>query len=122
MSEENKNQELLRQYLDSMNDQEERKKAQQIVRLSRLNIGFAVLLSMLTPIAGYFYTRRWKAFLWLICSVALMGAIVGGFSRSEKEAMERGFTIGSLGGLIVAPIDNALAISRAKKQMEELDK
>lgn len=122
MSEENKNQELLRQYLDSMNDQEERKKAEQIVRLSRLNIGLAVLFSVLIPITGYCYTRRWKAFLWMLCSFGLMGAIIGGFSRTEKEAMERAFTIGSLGGLIVAPIDNALAISRAKKQMEELDK
>jgi hypothetical protein len=36
--------------------------------------------------------------------------------------MARAFGIGSVAGTIIAPIDNALAISRAKKQIEELSK
>jgi hypothetical protein len=122
MSAQNNSQELLHQYIDSIKDQEERKKAEHLVRLSSLNIGFAIFLSLLIPIGGYFYTRRWKAFLYLICSVSLMGGIIGGNPRTEKEALERGLMIGSIIGTIVAPIDNALAISRAKKQIEELSK
>ncbi|TRT87090.1 MAG: hypothetical protein EWV82_04650 [Microcystis aeruginosa Ma_AC_P_19900807_S299] len=121
MSENKDNKELLREYLNSIKSEEERKKAEKIVRLSRLNTGIAVLLCLLMPLAGYCYTRRWKAFLWMLFSFGVMGAIVGGFSRTEKEAMERAFTIGSLGGLIVTPIDNALAISRARKQMEDIN-
>ena len=49
MSEQNKDQdqEILRQYLDSIKEEEERKKAQNLARLSRLNIGIAVFLSLL---------------------------------------------------------------------------
>lgn len=124
MSEQNKDQdqEILRQYLDSIKEEEERKKVQNLARLSRLDIGIAVFLSLLIPIGGYCYTRRWKAFLWLMCGGALIGVVVAGNSRNSEEAMARAFGIGSVAGTIIAPIDNALAISRAKKQVEELSK
>ncbi|BAZ87408.1 hypothetical protein [Dolichospermum compactum] len=122
MSEQNKDQEILRQYLDSIKGEEERKKLQYLARLSRLNIGIAVFLSLLIPIGGYCYTRRWKAVLWLMCGGALIGMVIGGTARNNKEAMARAFGIGSVAGTIIAPIDNALAISRAKKQIEELSK
>ncbi|MBC5794802.1 MAG: hypothetical protein VKL60_16545 [Sphaerospermopsis sp.] len=120
MGENNDNKKLLRQSLDAINEQEERKKADKIVRLSRLNITIAVLLSLLIPLAGYCYTRRWKALLWLGLSLGVTGAIIGLSSSTEEEAMERGFAIGSIASLI-APIDNSLAISRAKKQIEDIN-
>ncbi|MEI3650479.1 MAG: hypothetical protein V6D39_10890 [Dolichospermum lemmermannii FEM_B0920] len=122
MSKQNKDQEILRQYLDSIKEEEERKKAENLAHLSRLNIGIAVFLSLLIPLGGYCYTRRWKAFLWLICGGAVIGVVIAGSSRNNEEAMARAFGIGSVAGTIIAPIDNALAISRAKKQLEELSK
>jgi hypothetical protein len=51
-----------------------------------------------------------------------MGVVIAGSSRNNEEAMTRVFGIAPVVGTIIAPIDNALAISRAKKQVEELSK
>lgn len=120
MSEQNNSQELLRQYIDSIKDQEERKKAEYLVRLSSLNIGIAVLLCLLMPFAGYCYTRRWKAFLYLICSCGLVGGVIGVTVGNNEKAIEKIFSIVSIGSPIAASIDNSLAISRATKKIKDI--
>jgi hypothetical protein len=80
MSEQNKDQdqEILRQYLDSIKEEEEHKKVQYLARLSRLNIGIAVFLSLLIPIGG------WWILLYPTVESISMAYVWWGFNRGSS--------------------------------------
>ncbi|MDJ0800091.1 MAG: hypothetical protein QNJ51_25340 [Calothrix sp. MO_167.B12] len=121
MPENNQDKVLLDQYIDSIRDKKERKRIKHIARLSRLNIGLLVFLSLFIPISGYFYTRRWDAFLNFFCCLIIIGAVVGTIYRNVTGT-SISYNMGSIMTTIIPPIDNALAIHRAKKKIEKLSK
>lgn len=118
--EDNTDQYNLRQYIDSINDKEERKRAENIVRLSRLNIVVAVLISLVIPIGGYIYTRRWKPLLWFLLGITLIVVLMDVSSHDKKDIIARFYSMLAILGKLIAPLDNALAIFIAKKHLQEL--
>ncbi len=120
VSEDNTDQYILQQYIDSINDQEERKRAENIVRLSRLNIVVVVLISLVIPIGGYIYTRRWKPLLWFLLSITLIVVLMDISSHDKKDVIARFYSMLAIIGKLVAPLDNTLAIFIAKKHLQEL--
>lgn len=92
------------------------------LELSKKNIPTAVILSILFPIGAYIYTKRWKAFGILfsaLMGIAFVIILASGNKWSQKQEDDTGVFL-SIIAAIVAPIDNASAIRRAKEKIEEL--
>jgi len=113
------NGENIKSRLQELKNQEETKELDNLIKLSNRNILIAVLLSIIIPIGGYIYTKRWKAFLILLGSGFLVGTAIGLTEKDSDKVAEKAFSVGSLIGSIAAPIDNGLAIWKAKKKLEE---
>ena len=90
-----------------------------LLKLSNKSIPLAVIISILIPIGGYIYTGRWKAFFIMFGSVLFLNLLINSGSKNEREMIENSFIFGGVVFTIIAPIDNALAIRRAKEKMEE---
>ncbi|MBF2099264.1 MAG: hypothetical protein IGQ88_12950 [Gloeomargaritaceae cyanobacterium C42_A2020_066] len=84
--------------------------------LSRCKIWIMVLLTLLTPIAAYIYTRRWKAMFFSFLTIFFFLLIYVG----DEEDFERAFNKGAELAPIVAlatGIDNWLGICRARQKV-----
>jgi hypothetical protein len=94
------------------------------LKLSRKNIGTAVFISILLPIGGYIYTGRWKALGITFSSlVAVLTLCILAQGNRLTEKFEDDLTASAAVILsIIVPIDNASAIKRARKKIEELKK
>ena len=91
----------------------------QIVKLSQLNTSAAMLLSAIFPIGGYVYTRRGLSFLgFMLGGLALSVAVYA--IEPEQQKADSVWTFCALYGSIVAPIDNARAIARARERVSHL--
>jgi NhaP-type Na+/H+ or K+/H+ antiporter len=106
--------------IQAIKKQIEAEKLGQVVKLSQRNLLVTIILSAILPMGGYIYTRRW---------LSLLGFMLGGFALSvavhaiEPEQEKAGAMAGSLCmlyGSIVAPIDNARAIARARERVTDL--
>lgn len=92
------------------------------LELSKKNTTTAVVLSVLFPIGGYIYTQRWKAFgisVATMVGVLTMIIFATGNNWNEKQE-ETTTTFLGIVWAIVAPIDNALAIKRAKEEIKSI--
>jgi hypothetical protein len=91
----------------------------QIVKLSQLNTSAAMLLSAIFPIGGYIYTRRWLSSLgFLLGGLAVFITVYA--TEPEQQKADSVWTFCALYGSIVAPIDNARAIARARERVSHL--
>lgn len=68
---------------------------------------------------GYIYTSRWKAF-WIIFAAITFPIFIGVTSSRNEEQADRMIGATAVIWTIIAPIDNSLAIQRAKKKIEDL--
>jgi hypothetical protein len=102
-------------YIFELEQTKNNQEIKHIVYLSRRAIWANVLWCILTPIAGYIHTRRWKEFFILSVSIFLFGVITSGEGGFE-EGLEKGKEISPLVSLI-AIIDNGIAIKKAKDKV-----
>ncbi|TYQ30287.1 MULTISPECIES: hypothetical protein [unclassified Pseudanabaena] len=112
-------QEDFQKQLENLEQTKNEKEFKQVYNLSQKNITIAVIISLLLPAGGYGYTRRWQPFLILIGVAMLLGIVMVSLDNS-KDQKKRLFNAAALMGTIIAPIDNGLAIARAKKKIEDL--
>ncbi|WP_223211238.1 hypothetical protein [Synechocystis sp. PCC 6803] len=97
----------------------DKEKSERLVRktlyISRRAIWVNILLSILISyVAGYIHTRRWKALGIVVVGTFVFGFLTASENESLEEAVERGITLSPLFGLI-GTIDNSLAIRRARQ-------
>ena len=115
MNEPEKNYQNLIQELDTnmKNNQ-----IQHTVYLSRRAIWANVLLCLLSPVAGYIHTRRWKPLgTFAIISIGFI-FITEPPNQSFAESFARGQQYSLLGSLI-STIDNSIAIKKAQNKVKQ---
>lgn len=98
---------------------EEVKKRQLIAKtlhLSKCKYWIMLLLLLLSPIAAYLYTRRWKAMFFVFMSTCFMAFLYVGEEDDFEEAFRKGTDLAPVAAL-VAGIDNWLGIRRAKQKV-----
>ncbi len=100
--------------VEEVREELESEKLTKLVKLSERDMTATIILSILLPIGGYIYTRRWLPLLWFCCGGFLVSGLV---STSEPDEQ---FLIVSLYGAVVAPIDNGKAIARARERVKDL--
>jgi len=83
-------------------------------KLANKRIWISTLVGIIIPIGAYIYTWRWKPFLYLMGTCAALGFLVGVVTPNPEKAYKRSFRLGQVLGIVVAPIDNGTAISRAR--------
>lgn len=83
--------------------------------LKDCQIKIAIVLSLLSPVFGYIYTRRIKAWLWF-CSATFSGAVVflALFATIGLDNKITRCTL-ALGIIAAAATDNSRAISNARR-------
>jgi L-lactate permease len=54
------------------------------IKLSQKVIWIAVILSLLIPITGYIYTRRWKTMLIVFSCIIGAGVVIGASSENKE--------------------------------------
>ena len=111
------NYDIINAKVRAIEEKEARYALRKTVKISRKKIWLAVVISIISPLGGYLYTARWKAFLIFTCAFVLM---IGTGSKNEEEAFKKGVKLGLIIGPIAASLDNGLAISRARKKIREL--
>ena len=105
--------------IQAINEQIEAEKLAKVVKLSQRNIGAAIILSAILPMGGYIYTRRGLSFLgFMLGGLALSVAVYA--IEPEQQKADSVWTFCALYGSIVAPIDNARAIGRARERVSDL--
>jgi len=94
------------------------------LKLSKKNIGTAIFISILFPIVGYIYTGRWKAFGITFSSFVAVFTlcILAQGNRLTEKFQDDLTTSGAVIFSIIAPIDNASAIKRARERIEQFKK
>ena len=92
----------------------------QIVKLSQLNTSAAMLLSAIFPIGGYIYTRRWLSSLGFLLGGLAVFTTVYTTELEQDKTDSMIWTFSALYRSIVAPIDNARAIVRARERVSHL--
>lgn len=99
------------------------KELMRTLELSKKDTTTAVIISILFPIGGYIYTQRWKALgISFATMVGLITMIIFTTGNNWNEKQEESTTtFFGIVWAIVAPIDNANAIKRAKEEIESLD-
>lgn len=98
---------------------EQEKEELRVFKLSNKSMPLAIVISFLLPIGGYIYTGRWKAFFILFGSAFLVNCLIILGSNNEKDGFQNAITFSSILGTIIAPIDNGLAINRAKEKLKK---
>ncbi len=106
--------------IQAINEQIEAEKLAKVVKLSQRNIGAAIILSAILPMGGYIYTRRWLSFLGFMLGGFALSVAVYATEPEQDKAASMAWTFCSLYGSIVAPIDNARAIARARERVSDL--
>jgi len=106
--------------IQAINEQIEAEKLGEVVKLSQRNLSVAIILSAIFPISGYVYTRRWLSFLGFMLGGFAICVAVNVVEPEQQKADKMAWTLCSLYGSIVAPIDNARAISRARERVNDL--
>jgi len=106
--------------IQAINEQIESEKLGKIVKLSQRNLWAAIILSAIFPIGGYIYTRRWLSFLGFMLGGVALSIAVHAVEPEQEKADSMAWTLCSLYGSIVAPIDNARAIARARERVSDL--
>ena len=87
--------------------------------LSQKNIAIAAILSLIFPIGGYIYTARWKAF-WILFCVLFGIILIGTINEQDEEKIDRLGTFCGVIASIVAPIDNSIAILKARDKINAI--
>ena len=106
--------------IQAINEQIEAEKLSKVVKLSQRNLSIAIILSAIVPIGGYAYTRRWLSFLGFMLGGFALYIAVHAVEPEQEKANSMAGTLWILYGSIVAPIDNARAISRARERVNDL--
>ncbi len=106
--------------IQAINEQIESEKLDKVVKLSRLNLWAAIIFSAILPISGYIYTRRWLSFFGLMLGGVVISMAVHAVEPKQKQANSMAEVFCMLYGSIVAPIDNARAIARARERISDL--
>jgi hypothetical protein len=106
--------------IQAINEQIEAEKLGEVVKLSQRNLSVAIILSAIFPIGGYIYTRRWLSFLGFMLGAFALSMAVYTIEPEQEKADKMAYTLCMLYGSIVAPIDNARAISRARERVNDL--
>lgn len=110
----------LKNQIQAINEQIEAEKLGKVVKLSQRNLWAAIALSVIFPIGGYVYTRRWLSFLAFILGGFTLSVAIHVTEPEQDKAASMAWTLCSLYGSIVAPIDNARAIARARERLNDL--
>ena len=84
------------------------------VYISRRKIWISTLLCLLSFIAPYIYTRRWKAFGGLVGGIFVLGCFIGD-SEDWEASFRKGQELAPI-FMVLAAIDNGVAIK--KNQMK----
>jgi len=102
--------------INQIEQQIQDQKLVELVKLSQRSIPLAVIISLIIPIGGYIYTGRWAAFFKLL----LIGGFLGGLGLIITPEDSKGDTLVAIAcaGTLIAPIDNGIAISSARKQVK----
>jgi hypothetical protein len=104
-------------YAKQMDDEKSQRAIRKTFYISRRAIWVNILLSMLVSyVAGYIHTRRWKALGIIVLGSFIFSFLTAPENESLEDALERGVTLSPLFGLI-GTIDNSLAIRRARQAL-----
>ena len=108
-------------YISEIENEKEKKQIRHTIYLSRRAIWANILLIILfSSFAGYIHTRRWKALGILLAAIMGIGFVASGNTDSFEESVEKGFETGTNlapVAMIIAAVDNGLAIHRARKKI-----
>jgi hypothetical protein len=109
-----------KQYVTQFNNEEHQRQMLHTVYLSRRAIWVNVLLSfLLSFLAAYIHTRRWKSMGIFSLSMFIFLLAIGGENDSFAESFAQGQSLAPLFSLI-ATVDNSLAIDKARKKVDGL--
>lgn len=102
-------------YGQQLDQEKAEKQIRKTLYISRRAIWANILLSMLISyVAGYIHTRRWKALGIFVASTFAIFFVTASENESFEEGLERGISLSPLFSLI-GTIDNSLAIRRARQ-------
>lgn len=106
--------------IQAINEQIEAEKLSKVVKLSQRNLSLAIILCAIFFIGSYIYTRRWLSFLGFMLGGFALSVAVYAVEPEQEKADSMALTLCVLYGTIVAPIDNARAIARARERVSDL--
>ena len=106
--------------IQALEEQIKADKLGKVVKLSQRNLWAAIALSAIFPIGGYAYTRRWLSFMGFMLGGFALSVAVHAVEPEQKKAESMAFTLCMLYGSVVAPIDNARGIARARERVTDL--
>ena len=105
------------QYINDLDQQQSKSRIAHEVYVSRRKIWISTLLTLLSFIAPYIYTRRWKPLGIMVGAIFLLGCFI-----SYGDDFETGFNKGRKLApifMVLAAIDNGMAIGKYKKKVAD---
>ncbi|MDJ1168968.1 hypothetical protein PMG71_05975 [Roseofilum sp. BLCC_M154] len=106
--------------IETIHAELEAQKLTQMVKLSEKSLWATIALGIVFPIGGYIYTRRWLSGLGFMLGGMGLAIAVYAVEPDQYRADPMAFTLCSLYGAIVSPLDNSRAISRARERVSDL--
>lgn len=103
------------QYINDLDQKQSKSRIAHEVYVSRRKIWISTLLSLLSFIAPYIYTRRWKPLGMMVGAIFILGCFI-----SYGDDFETGFNKGRKLApifIVLAAIDNGMAIGKYKKKV-----
>lgn len=103
--------------INNLNQSEKEAKIAKEVYISRRKIWASTLWCLLSFVAPYIYTRRWKALGYFVGGIFVLGCFIGD-SEDFEASFQQGQELAPI-FMILAAIDNGVAINKCKKKVKE---
>lgn len=104
--------------ITQLETEDAKRRIAKVYRISKKNIFLAIILTLIVPVVGYWYTGRWKAFALMLLTIIGISVAAIPNDVGFEAGVQLGLDLGMILGPIVGCIEQAVGLVRARRALK----